>query len=172
MGRSPHAFRQQVAQLAIVFVPLALGLALRRMLCSRGLLFRPFVFCYYVAFVILAISAVVAVVPRGTLRKRALAACWIIVALVLLSVRFQSPYLFHGYCLDVGPAVFAYDGGLGTWFWIFIHAVGYAVATRLYATGRPALSVLFSITWALATMSLLSNGPCGGDELGYRWRAM
>ena len=171
MRLSSGTLRQQVTQLAVVFVPLALGLGFRSVLWRAEpllLLFFRSAYCTMVLTTVLVplVNFVRARARPSTATKRR-GGWWIAAALLLLLIRVCCP---SGYPFGVDDSTFAYDEGLGTWVWIAVHAIGYAVVIRLYRSRRPVLCVMFAITWTLATMVLLMNNAWGGDDLGLGWR--
>jgi len=167
---SAGTLRQQVTELAIVFVAFALGSSLRRVDWRTEavllLVFRSAYCTMLLTTILVPLVNFVRAKARPSTAPKRRGGWWIAAALVLLLIRFWCP---SGYPFGVDDFTFAYDEGIGTWIWIAVHAIGYVVVIRLYRSGRPVLSVMFAITWALATMTLLANNSCSGEDLGPRW---
>jgi hypothetical protein len=168
MGRSelPRSADWAAAALAALF--LGVGVGSRWQLWRQGLMPPAFRFFYLLTLGYMAAG----VAFRATRKKRSLM-LWQLGAVILLLTRALAPWL------DPLPLVwshlpemhlFAYDGGFGTWAWILLHAAGYLTAVRLFRERCLGRAVVLFVTWTLATMTLLCNGPYGGDELLCRWR--
>jgi hypothetical protein len=108
---------------------------------------------------------------RSTWRPRASLA-WIAFACILSAMRLL---LFPGVTVHCGDGsatdlLDAYDGGIGTWFWIGLHAAGALAAGRLWAGGKRTLGILTAIAWLSATTFFLWNDWFGGDDFLAHWR--
>ena len=101
--------------------------------------------------------------PLGTAGRR-----WLVAGAMVLLLRLFFPYLVLLYIVVpfrryppgyhfASEFCYAYDGGVGSWVWVVIHALAVLIPVRLYRAGRRWSAALFAWSWLIAGLAFISG---------------